>query len=315
MAVAKAHMEIILNHHDKVKHAEELLNRIIVGKKHAVRLSLVCMLAGGHLLLEDIPGTGKTVLAKALAKIVDVSFVRIQFTPDLMPSDILGVSVYQPATQEFKLRKGPVFHNIVLADEINRGSPRTQSALLEAMAEHHVSIDGHTLPLPQPFMVIATQNPLDGVGTFPLPAAQKDRFLFSLQLGYPDPESEMALMQGKDRHSWVEGDGLRSLGAETWQTLSEQGKQVKISENLLQYMHRLVQATRNNKDIHLGLSTRAALALCDATRFYAFLEGRSYAIPEDVQHVFIPLAQHRIDVRDGGQRTKVLESILKETAV
>lgn len=294
------------------------VNSLVLGKQDQVKLSFACLLAGGHLLLEDIPGTGKTMMARALAATMDLGFKRVQFTSDLMPSDILGVSVYQTHTNAFELHKGPVFTNILLADEINRATPRAQSALLEAMAENQVSIDQNTIKLPSPFMVIATQNPVDMMGTFPLPQAQRDRFLFQLSLGYPDHDSELALMKGAKRQDMIEGNQIKAvLSAHDIEVLRNMVGQVKITDELMEYAHCLVVATRNHPQAEMGLSTRACLALVEAAQALALLEGRTYAIPEDFQEAFVPLAAHRICMRGGtqGNEKQIVLGIVQETPV
>ncbi len=292
------------------------VNALVLGKATQVRLSFACLLAGGHLLLEDLPGAGKTVLARSLASALSLSFQRIQFTSDLMPSDILGVSVYRPNLGEFELHRGPVFTHVLLADEINRASPRTQSALLEAMAEGQVSIDRSTLRLPSPFMVIATQNPVDRVGTFALPAAQMDRFLFQLTLGYPDKESEIALMLGERRNELLNRGAPGELTAEELVVLRQAVRATTVSRPLAEYVHALVVATREKEAFESGLSPRAGLALVEAAQALAFLAGREFVRPEDVREAFLPLAAHRLTLTAGGASINdVLMEILGATAV
>lgn len=276
-------------------------NRIVVDKPNQIRMTFACLLAGGHLLIEDLPGTGKTVLARTMGAILGLSFQRIQFTSDLMPSDILGVSIYKQNADMFELHKGPVFTHLLLADEINRASPRTQSALLEAMAEGHVTIDRQTLALPQPFMVIATQNPRDMAGTFPLPEAQRDRFLFQIDMGYPDRAAELALMRGERRNDMIE-EVKPVLHAEDILILRRLAMSCITSDSLMHYAYELVAKTRNHPAISVGLSPRASIALIDAAKAMAFIDGRSYVIPEDVQAAFVPLAGHRVRSADGSTR-------------
>lgn len=298
--------------------ATEQVNSLVLGKNEQIKLAMACILAGGHLLLEDIPGTGKTILARALAATMDLGFKRIQFTSDLMPSDILGVSIYQAHTNSFELHKGPIFTNILLADEINRATPRAQSALLEAMAEGQVSIDQATIKLPAPFLVIATQNPIDMMGTFALPQAQKDRFLFQISMGYPDQESEFALMRGKRRQEIMDQEQIKPiLSQEDILKLQAKVHQVKVSEELMRFAHNLVLASRKHPDLELGLSTRACLALVEAAQAIALISGRNYAIPEDFQETFKPLARHRISAKSShqGQEERVISSIVEETPV
>src|SRR5579859_281225 len=245
------------------------------GKQDAVELALVSLLARGHLLIEDVPGVGKTTLARALSRAVGGDLRRVQFTSDLLPSDVVGVSVYDQRTSEFVLRQGPIFANVLLADEINRASPRTQSALLEAMNEGQVSLDGQTIPLPDPFFVIATQNPQDFAGTFPLPESQLDRFLLRLRIGYPPPQVEMRLLL--EGHS----DTARDVP-------------VVLESSLLSYLHALVQATRTSPVLSLGASTRGAMALGKAARARALLRGRSYCIADDIHDLAVPVLAHRV---------------------
>lgn len=281
--------------------AMESVNRVVVGKSQQVRMAFACLLAGGHLLIEDLPGTGKTILARTMGAVLGLTFQRVQFTSDLMPSDILGVSIYKQGTDQFELHKGPIFTQVLLADEINRASPRTQSALLEAMAEGRVSIDRETVCLPQPFMVIATQNPRDMAGTFPLPEAQRDRFLFQIDMGYPDRASEIALMRGERRNEMVEHlEGV--LTAQDIIHLRRKAQECVVSESLADYAYSLVLATRQHSAIEVGLSPRASLALIDAAKALALLNGRGYVIPEDVQAAFLPLAAHRVRCADGNIR-------------
>ena len=300
----------------KLDRAIDQVNALVLGKPDQIKLAFACLLTGGHLLLEDLPGTGKTILARSLASSLDLTFRRVQFTSDLMPSDILGVSVFRADIREFELHEGPVFTNILLADEINRASPRTQSALLEAMAENQVTIDRKTLRLPQPFLVLATQNPLDSAGTYPLPDAQRDRFLFQISLGYPDRESELALMRGARRAELLDGHKTRSyLTATDLLALRQQVRQVNVTDALLGYIYDLVLATRESPRLEVGLSPRASLALMEASQALAFLSGRSYATPEDVQEAFTPLARHRVHGQDlnRSKEAEILADILKQT--
>jgi MoxR-like ATPase len=289
------------------------VNQMILGKPQQIRLAFACVLAGGHLLLEDIPGTGKTILARSLAATLDLDFKRVQFTSDLMPSDVLGVSIYNPKSGTFELHQGPVFTNILLADEINRAPPRSQSALLEAMAEGQVSIDKTTYKLPPPFLVIATQNPIDLAGTFPLPAAQKDRFLFQLSMGYPGRDHELALMRGQRRSDMLENPGQAALDADALLALRARTRLVRIEETLLSYAYDLVTATRNNEDLEQGLSPRASLDLVAASQALALLSGRDYVTPEDIQEAFAPLSIHRIHARHErhGEEANLITSLLR----
>jgi MoxR-like ATPase len=261
------------------------------GKADVVELSLVALLARGHLLIEDVPGVGKTTLARALAQSVGGELRRVQFTSDLLPSDVLGVSVYDQRTGEFVLRQGPVFANVLLADEINRASPRTQSALLEAMNEGQVSLDGNSIPLPDPFFVIATQNPQDFTGTFPLPESQLDRFLLRIRIGYPPPAVEMRLLLGGSEPAH---EVRPILDPARLVALQREVLRVTIEHSLVAYMHAIVQATRSSPLLGLGASTRGAIALSSAARARALLRGRSYCLADDIQDLAVPVLAHRI---------------------
>lgn len=269
------------------------VGNIILGKERQIRLAFACLLARGHLLIEDIPGVGKTTLAHALAASLGLQFQRIQFTSDLLPADILGVSVYDRENRGFQFHPGPIFAQIVLADEVNRATPKAQSALLEAMEEHQVTIEGETRRLPQPFFVIATQNPSHLVGTFPLPESQLDRFLMRIELGYPDNEAERALLQGEDRRDLLE-QLKPCMDAETLIELQRQAQQVYASSALLDYVQALVSHTRHSPAYANGLSPRAALALLHASRAWALMDGRGHVIPEDVQAVLPGVVGHRL---------------------
>ena len=285
------------------------LNRVILGKDHQIRLCLACLLARGHLLIEDIPGVGKTTLAHALARSLGLSFQRVQFTSDLLPADVLGVSIYDRETGKFHFQRGPIFAQLVLADEINRASPKAQSALLEAMEEHQVTLDGQSMPLPEPFFVIATQNPQDQVGTFPLPESQLDRFLMRVQLGYPAASAERELLSGIDRRDLV--NSLEPIIALTaLEALQRQVLDVHVAPALLDYVQALVAHTRNTPAL-TGLSPRAAIGLLRAARAWALIAGRNAVIPEHVQEVFASVVEHRMRQRDGGPATlaRVLEAV------
>jgi MoxR-like ATPase len=284
-----------------IRPALNQINAIILGKERQIRLALACLLARGHLLIEDVPGVGKTTLAHTLARTLGLDFHRIQFTSDLLPADILGVAVYQRETGGFTFHPGPIFAQVVLADEINRASPKAQSALLEAMEERQVSIEGETRPLPEPFFVIATQNPTEQVGVFPLPESQLDRFLMRIHLGYPDPGAERALLQGSDRRDMIERMGA-AISPAAFVELQRATRAVKVSEALLDYLQALVDATRNDEHFAQGLSPRAGLALKHAAQAWAFLDGRDYVIPEDVQAIFPAVAAHRLADRQGMRR-------------
>jgi MoxR-like ATPase len=275
---------------------DEVITRIatiILGKQHQLRLALACLLARGHLLIEDLPGVGKTTLAHALATIIGLHYQRIQFTSDLLPADIIGVSIYNRDSGGFQFHPGPVFSNIVLADEINRATPKTQSALLEAMEERQVSVEGETRRLPQPFFVIATQNPLHQIGTFPLPESQLDRFLMRIELGYPDDQAERILLQGEDRRKLLDGIAP-SLSPGRLLEVQSQVDTVYASDALLDYLQALLGYSRSAPHYQNGLSPRAGLALLHSARAWAFLEGRDLVLPEDLQIVLPSVIGHRL---------------------
>lgn len=274
------------------------LDQIILGKGHALRLALSCLLARGHLLIEDVPGVGKTTLAHALAQVLGLSWQRVQFTSDLLPADILGVSVFDRSNQKFEFRPGPVFTQLLLADEVNRASPRTQSALLEAMEERQVSIDGNTHRLPEPFFVVATQNPHEQLGTYALPESQLDRFLMRIELGYPDPRHERTLLAEPDRRELL-ARAAPAMDAAGLLALQQQAATVHVADVLIDYVQKLVAATRARADLKLGLSPRAAQGLVRAARAWALIEGRDAVLPDDVQAVWAAVAQHRLEPRAG----------------
>lgn len=291
------------------------LDQIILGKAHQVRLALACLLAGGHLLLEDVPGVGKTTLAQAISATLGLQFARLQFTSDLLPADLLGVSIYEPDKREFRFHEGPIFTQLLLADEVNRATPKTQSALLEAMEERQVSEGGVTRPLPSPFFVIATQNPASQLGTFALPEAQLDRFLMTVSLGYPDPRAERELLLTGGRR-----DAVRELSAvltpQTLQDIQRQVAGLHLSPALADYVLALVTASRQHSDVQMGLSPRAALGLLSAARAWAWLSGRDHVQPEDVQAVFGSVASHRLLGRSSGAGSpEVAAQILNSVAI
>ena len=292
-----------------VNQALDALSQIIRGKQKEVRLAVCCLLAKGHLLIEDLPGMGKTTLAHGLAQVMGLDYQRVQFTSDLLPADIIGTSLFDQNASSFRFQQGPVFTQLLLADEINRASPRTQSALLEAMEERQVSVEGRALNLPEPFFVIATQNPVSQEGTFPLPESQLDRFLMRLSLGYPDPVAEKAILKGEAGRS--ELNALKQLfSAQQLTELQQQVEQVQARDMLLDYLMRLITASRESGLFYAGLSPRAGLALLQAAKAWALMSGRDYVIPEDVQAVFVPVAEHRLQRREqGGSARQLLASV------
>lgn len=298
----------------KIDALTQNLARAIVGKTEAIRLVLVALLANGHSLLEDVPGVGKTLLAKSLARSIDGKFQRLQCTPDLLPTDITGTNIWNPKTGEFHFLPGPVFANVLLADEINRATPRTQSALLEVMEEHQVTVDGVSRPVPTPFFVIATQNPIEYQGTFPLPEAQMDRFMLSFSLGYPAKAEELLLLQ--NLHNGVKAEDLQPcITLAEVQQLQQISCQVKVDISLQQYMLDLVRATRCDEEITLGVSPRGSVALYRATQALAFLSGRNYAIPDDVKFLAPYVLCHRL-IPAGGRRAKtVMEKLLRAVPI
>ena len=269
------------------------IDQVIIGKREVVEKMLIALLAEGHVLIEDVPGVGKTTLAKAVAKSINCDFSRIQFTPDLLPSDILGVSVYDQKTTEFIYKKGPIYKNIVLADEINRASPKTQSALLEAMEERQVTMDGQTYVIEEPYMVIATQNPIEYEGTFTLPEAQLDRFLMKIKIGYPAPEFELKILEKIDKQFKAE-NLLPVLSSEEILQMRKDVSSIKVSKVLEEYIFEIIRESRNNDDVLLGCSPRAAIALYKAVKAKAYVDGRSFVIPEDIQTLAVDVLSHRV---------------------
>jgi len=278
---------------EKIEDAVSEIGKVVLGKEKQVRLALCCLFAGGHLLLEDKPGMGKTTLSQALAKVFGLQYSRIQFTSDLLPADILGVTIYDQSTGQFSFHKGPVFSNLVLADEINRTTPKTQSALLEAMEEGQVSIDNNTMALPHPFFVIATQNPISFAGTYPLPESQLDRFLMRLQIGYPDPSAERELLNNRGQRENI-AEMQQTLTPEDITHISEWIPQVHATDTLLDYVQRLVAYTRQDNLFSFGLSPRGAMALIRSARTWALMHNRMHVIPEDVQMVLPAVVDHRL---------------------
>jgi len=300
---------------------EAALNSAIRGKAEIIRLALVCLFSKGHLLVEDVPGVGKTTLAQALARSVASQFHRLQFTSDMLPSDVLGVTVYNAQRGEFEFKRGPVFTNFLLADEINRTTPKTQSALLEAMNERQVTIDGRSYPLAEPFMVIATQNPVEHHGTYPLPESQLDRFFMRIRIGYPDPASERAILRRAGEMPGLEVQPV--LSAEEVIEIQSWVPQVKVEEALIDYMLAIVEKTRTHEAFSLGVSPRGAQALYRATQALAMLEGRDYALPDDVKRLVVPVFAHRVVIntrvvlahRGSDLSDRILEELLTTVEV
>jgi MoxR-like ATPase len=295
-----------------VAELEANISRVVLGKSEVVRLCMVALLAGEHVLLEDVPGVGKTLVGKAVAKSLAGVFCRIQFTPDLLPSDIVGSSVFNAQTSEFRYNRGPIFANVVLADEINRAPPRTQSALLEAMSDRQVSADGQTHELPEPFMVIATQNPYEFEGTYPLPESQLDRFLLRISMGYPDREEERRVLL-----THREGEPVQQLEAvvrcEQVIALQRAVRDVEVEDAIYDYVLDIVEATRNTPDLHVGVSTRGALSLYRAGQALALISGRSFVVPDDIKRLAVPVLSHRVINRgylQGAQR-EVVEAVIQ----
>ena len=304
---------------NKLAAAIDQINTVVLGNPQAIKLTFCSMLAGGHLLIEDLPGVGKTTLANAMAATLGLDHRRIQFTSDLLPADVVGISIYSQNNEQFSFQHGPIFSQLVLADEINRAPPRTQSALLEAMAENQVTVDGQLYALPQPFFVIATQNPLDLAGTWLLPDSQLDRFLLKISLGYPPKDAERALLRAPDRQS-ILADCERILHSQDISALRSMAARVHCSDALLDYIHGLVEHSRNHPGVASGLSPRAGLALLAVTRAHALLAGRRHAEPDDVKAVFVALAAHRLKLlEEPGQQSQnsdqVASDILETTAI
>jgi MoxR-like ATPase len=305
----------------KLTELEASLGAILRGKPDVVRLSIVCLLARGHLLIEDVPGVGKTTLAQALARSVSCSFHRLQFTSDMLPSDVLGVTTYNAHSESFEFKPGPIFSNFLLADEINRTTPKTQSALLEAMNESQVTIDGQSHTLPRPFMVIATQNPVEHHGTYPLPESQLDRFLMRLRIGYPDTASERLILRDSDRR--LPDVAVPPLSAEEVLRLQDSVHRVRVEELLVDYMLAIVDRTRNHESLVLGVSPRAAQALFRAVQALALMEGRDFAVPDDIKRLAVPIFAHRVVIntrttlvpRRADTAERIIEEILTRVDV
>ena len=288
--------------------AADSVSTIILGKQNQIQLAISCLLAGGHLLIEDLPGVGKTTLSLTLARVFGLDFHRVQFTSDLLPSDVLGVSIYDSGSQSFKFHPGPVFTQVLLADEINRSTPKTQSALLEAMEERQVTQDGISRALPQPFFVIATQNPMEQVGTFPLPESQLDRFLMRITIGYPDPQAEMELLKGENRHAMIQQLDTVIQPAQLID-IQHAIEQLHMSQAILDYTLSLIRSSRLSPWFISGLSPRAGLALQKCARAWAFLSGRDHVLPEDIQQVLPSVAAHRLQIHPEHQDKKIDELV------
>ncbi|HSO76452.1 MAG TPA: MoxR family ATPase [Blastocatellia bacterium] len=299
----------------QLEQLQSTIETVIRGKSDIVQLSLVSLLAGGHLLIEDVPGVGKTTLAQALARSFDCSFQRIQFTSDLLPSDIVGLEVFNQKESSFEFKPGPIFANVVLADEINRTTPKTQSALLEAMAEGHVTVEQETYQLPRPFLVLATQNPIEHHGTYPLPESQLDRFMMRLRMGYPGMEDEKTILRQQSLNSAV--DHITPvMHSEDVLAFQHESREVAVDESLVDYLIRIVRATREAEILDLGVSPRGSLALYHAAQALAFIEGRDFAIPDDIKRLVVPIFAHRIVVNSrystGLRRSDEAEAALQE---
>lgn len=279
--------------HQEISSSLNELNKVILGKEQQVQLAFASILANGHLLVEDLPGMGKTTLAHALYKVLGLDYNRVQFTSDLLPADLIGASIFNAQSSTFSFHPGPIFSSIFLADELNRATPKAQSALLEAMEEGQVSVDGETHALPKPFFVIATQNPQSQAGTFPLPESQLDRFLLRISLGYPDPDIEREILTGKKGRAAL-NQVKQILSKESLLQIQQQVPEIKVSDTLLDYVQRLIAQTRQDELCHLGLSPRGAIALVKSSQCWALLQGRDYVLPEDVQAVFVAVVGHRI---------------------
>ena len=299
---------------DRITALTDNLSRTIVGKSEAIRLVLVALLSGGHALLEDVPGVGKTLLSKSLARSINGRFQRVQCTPDLLPTDITGTNIWNPSSREFEFLPGPAFANILLADEINRATPRTQSALLEVMEEKQVTVDGEARPVPRPFFVIATQNPVEYQGTFPLPEAQMDRFTLSLSLGYPTESEELQMLQQKHRPDEID-ELPPCLSLDDIQELQRLTRQVQVAPELQQYILNLVRASRLDDEIALGISPRGTLALQRAVQALAYLDERDYALPDDVKLLAPHVLAHRLIPASGRQAKAIVERLLRSIPV
>ncbi|HLR63721.1 MAG TPA: MoxR family ATPase [Lentibacillus sp.] len=306
-------------YNEKIERVLSNINKVMIGQEEEATLSLVALLAQGHVLLEDVPGVGKTMLVRTLAKSLDCDFRRIQFTPDLLPADVTGVSIYNPKELEFEFRSGPILGNIVLADEINRTSPKTQSALLEGMEEMNVTVDGTTIPLKRPFFVMATQNPIEYEGTYPLPEAQLDRFILKMKLGYPSAEQEMRMLERTSKNHPIE-EISAVMDRDELLAVQEEVKSVYIDRSVQQYIVRLATGTRNDSAIYLGVSPRGSIALMKAAKAYAYIYGRDYVLPDDVKYLAPFIMAHRIILNteakyDGLTTHSIIEHIVQNTHI
>lgn len=290
------------------------INNVILGKQHPIKLALTCLLARGHLLIEDLPGVGKTTLAHTIASTLGLTFQRIQFTSDMLPADIIGVSVFERDSGRFSFHPGPIFTQLILADEVNRASPRTQSALLEAMEEQQVTVEGTTHSLSSPFFVIATQNPANQIGTFPLPESQLDRFLMRIELGYPDAKAERALLLGQDRRQLLR-DLQAVVSVQDLLRLQEQVTEIHVSNALVDYVQRILSHTRDSGHYHSGLSPRAGLGLLRAGQAWAMLEGRDHVLPEDIQAVLPSIVSHRLQRREEDSPEDWVDQLIHQVAI
>jgi MoxR-like ATPase len=308
----------VLNIENSIRKITDNIEKVIVGKTQEIRMVMAALLCEGHILVEDVPGVGKTVLARSVAKTMGCLFSRIQFTPDLLPSDITGVNIFNQKTRDFEFKQGPIHSQIVLADEINRATPKTQSALLECMEEYQVTVDGTRYPLPRPFIVIATQNPVEYEGTFPLPESQLDRFFIRVNLGYPGEEAESRILSMQQLHHPID-DLTQVIGVEELLEMQRMTREIHVDESIRQYIVRIVQKTRSHEGVVLGASPRGSLAVFRASQAEAIMSGRNFVIPDDVKKMAPPCISHRMMGRSGGYQfnrmVQVVEDILGEVAV